>query len=80
MMVAIQAGETDAELNEKDAEIRELRQKVADWNVLERRRPSNVQESAFCDYSRPVGSFGTQLNLPVQAHVFSEEELVETKR
>lgn len=60
MMVAIQAGETDAELNEKDAEIRELRQKVADWNVLERRRPSNVQESAFCDYSRPVGSFGTQ--------------------
>ena len=34
MMVAIQAGETDAELNEKDAEIRELRQKVADWNVF----------------------------------------------
>ena len=47
MMIAIQLEKRTADLNEKDAEIRELRQKVDDWNVLERRRLSNVQESAF---------------------------------
>jgi hypothetical protein len=48
MVITIQALENrTAELKEKDGEIRELRQKVADWTVLERRPRSNVQASAF---------------------------------
>jgi hypothetical protein len=66
MMVAIPALEKrTAKLKNKKAGIRELREKIAQLEPAENGdRGTNVQASAFREYRRSVGNFGSKVQVP----------------
>lgn len=80
MMVAIQAGETDRRAEREGWRDKGTAAEGCRLDCLERRARSNVQASGFETIAARLDALELKLNLPVQAHVFSDEALAETKR